>query len=112
MAMARRYLKAMKELRSGVSHEQPPPRAPCSRTDLDARRRSMRHPRCHAFIDEPPLAEAIEAEFRGKGRIALGDQLGHAPAGSGDRLEAAGAPAAVDEAAVERRLGQDGRAVA
>src|SRR5580692_12350888 len=74
--------------------------------------RSMRDCRGGGFVDESAGAKAVEGEGGGERmRLAPGDRMREHMARARRRLEAAGAPAAIDEKAGNRRLGDDRRAV-
>src|SRR5580704_120523 len=73
--------------------------------------RSMRDRRRGGFVDEPAGAKAVEGEGRGERvRLAPGDRMREHMARARGRLEAAGAPAAIDEQSGNRRLADDRRA--
>jgi len=65
------------------------------------------------FVDQAAAFEAVQAE-RGGHRVGLagGQGRGEAVAGTGRRLETAGAPAAIEEQIVDRGLADDRAAVA
>src|SRR5438874_616746 len=64
------------------------------------------------LVDEAAGTEAVERKGGVDGvRLALGDGVREDVAGARRRLEAAGAPAAVDVEARDRRQPDDGRAV-
>src|SRR5436853_7466608 len=70
---------------------------------------SMRDGRGRRLVDEATGAEAVECEGGGDWmRFALGDGVREDVAGPGRRLESAGAPAAVDVEARDRREPDDG----
>ena len=65
----------------------------------------MRDRRGGGFVDQPAGAEAVEGEGRGERmRLAPGDRMREHMARARRRLEAAGAPAAIDEKPRDRRL--------
>src|SRR5918997_2691058 len=72
----------------------------------------MRHRRRRRLVDEAAGAEAVEREG-GVDRVRLAgrDRVGEDVPGARRRLEAAGAPAAIDEEARDRRPADDRRAV-
>src|SRR3546814_3028424 len=69
----------------------------CS-SDLSARRLpSMRHGGGAVFVDQRAAAEAVEAEGGvQRMRFVMRDGMGENMAAAGSRLEASGAPAAID----------------
>src|ERR1700722_9996272 len=74
--------------------------------------RSMRDRRRGGFVDEPAGAKAVEGEGAGERmRLAPGDRMREHIARARRCLEAAGAPAAIDEQSGNRRFGDDRRAV-
>src|SRR3546814_953432 len=68
----------------------------------------VRDGRRAVLVDQEAAAEAVEREG-GVQRVrrVLRDGVGEGPAGAGCRLEAAGAPAAVEVEVLHRRLGED-----
>src|SRR4029078_2066817 len=72
----------------------------------------MRHRRRGSFVDERAAAEPAEREGRGDWvRLPACNRGSEDVAGTGRRLEAAGAPARVDIEAGSRRQANDRRAV-
>ena len=72
----------------------------------------MRHRRGDALVDEAALDEAVEAErFCDRMRPVMEDRVGEDEARARNRLEAAGAPAAIDIEPSDIGLADDRRAV-
>src|SRR5580700_4035783 len=75
-------------------------------------RASMRDGGGRRLVDQIAVPEAVEAEGRvDRMRLVPRYRMGEEMAGAGCRLEAAGAPAAIDVEARDRRLADDRRAV-
>src|SRR5262245_3770213 len=74
---------------------------------------SMRHRRCNALIDKAAFDETVEAEGLGDGmRPVVENRVSEDEARARNRLEAAGAPAAIDIESLDIGLADDRRAVA
>src|SRR2546426_7466118 len=72
----------------------------------------VRHGRGAMLVDEGPGGESFQGEGRvERVRLSIRDRMRVNPAGGWRRLEAAGAPAAVDEEVLDRCQSEDRRGV-